>query len=40
MAKHKSHICQKELHLKRKKNSYAQMEPAMKKQVLSNKAIW
>ena len=39
MAKHKSH-CQKELHAKRKKNSYAQMEPAMKKQVLSNKAIW
>ena len=38
MAKHKSH-CQKELHAKRKKNSYAQMEPAMKKQVFSNKAI-
>ena len=25
---------------KGKKESYAQMEPAMKKQVLSNKAIW
>ena len=31
MAKHKSHS-QKELHAKRKKESYAQMEPAMKKQ--------
>ena len=39
MAKSKSHS-QKELHAKRKKESYAQMEPAMKKQVLSNKAIW
>ena len=39
MAKHKSHS-QKELNAKRKKESYAQMEPAMKKQVLSNKAIW
>ena len=39
MVKHKSHS-QKELHAKRKKESYAQMEPAIKKQVLSNKAIW
>ena len=39
MVKHKSHS-QKELHAKRKKGSYAQMEPAVKKQVLSNKAIW
>ena len=39
MAKHKSHS-QKELHAKRKKESYAQMEPAMKKKVLSDKAIW
>ena len=31
MEKHKSHS-QKELHAKRKKESYAQMEPAMKKQ--------
>ena len=38
MAKHKSRS-QKELHAKRKKESYAQMEPAMKKKVLSNKAI-
>ena len=38
MAKHKSHS-QKELHAKRKKESYAQMEPAMKKKDLSNKAI-
>ena len=30
MAKHKSHS-QRELHAKRKKESYAQMEPAMKK---------
>ena len=30
MAKHKSHS-QKELHAKMKKESYAQMEPAMKK---------
>ena len=34
MAKHKSHS-QKELHAKMKKESYAQMEPAM-----SDKAIW
>ena len=27
----------KELHAKRKKESYAQMEPAMKKKVLSDK---
>ena len=39
MAKHKSHS-QKELHAKRMKESYAQMEPAMKKKVLSDKAIW
>ena len=39
MAKHKSHS-QKELHAKRKKKSYAQMKPAMKKKVLSDKAIW
>ena len=39
MAKHKSHS-QKELHAKMKKESYAQMEPAMKKKVLSDKAIW
>ena len=39
MAKHKSHS-QKEQHAKRKKESYAQMEPAMKKKVLSDKAIW
>ena len=39
MAKHKFHS-QKELHAKRKKESYAQMEPAMKKKVLSDKAIW
>ena len=39
MAKHKSHS-QKELHAKRKKESYAQMEPAMKKKVLSDKAMW
>ena len=39
MAKHKSHS-QKELHVKRKKESFAQMEPAMKKKVLSDKAIW
>ena len=39
MEKHKSHS-QKELHAKRKKESYTQMEPAMKNQVLSNKAIW
>ena len=39
MVKHKS-CSQKELHAKRKKESYAQMEPAMKKKVLSNKAIW
>ena len=42
MVKHtgKSHS-QKELHAKRKKESYAQMEPAMKKKVLSaDKAIW
>ena len=39
MAKHKSHS-QKELHLKRKKESYAQMEPAMKKKALSDRAIW
>ena len=39
MVKHKSHS-QKELHAKRKKESYAEMEPAMKKQVLSNKVIW
>ena len=38
MARHKSH--RKELHAKRKKESYAQMEPAMKKKVLSDKAIW
>ena len=39
MAKHKSHS-QKELHTKRKKESYAQIEPAMKKHVLSAKVIW
>ena len=39
MTKHKSHS-QKELTAKRKKESYTQMEPAIKKQVLSNKAIW
>ena len=40
MAKHKSQS-QKELHAKRKKKkSYVQMEPAIKKQVLSDKAIW
>ena len=39
MAKHKSRS-QKELHAKRKKESYAQMEPAMKKKVLSDKAIY
>ena len=39
MVRHKSHS-QKELHTKRKKESYAQIEPAIKKQVLSNKAIW
>ena len=39
MAKHKSGI-QKELHAKRKKENYAQMEPALKKKVLSDKAIW
>ena len=39
MAKHKSRS-QKELHVKRKKESFAQMEPAMKKKVLSDKAIW
>ena len=39
MAKHKSHS-QKELHTKRKKESYAQIEPAMKKHVLSTKVIW
>ena len=39
MAKHKSHG-QRELGAKRKKESYAQMEPAMKKKVLSDKAIW
>ena len=39
MAKHKSQS-QKELHAKRKKESYAQMEPAMKKKVLSDKVIW
>ena len=39
MEKHKSHS-QKELYAKRKKESYTQMEPAMKNQVLSNKAIW
>ena len=38
MARHKSH--RKELHEKRKQESYAQMEPAMKKIVLSDKAIW
>ena len=31
---------QKELQAKRKKESYAQKEPAMKKKVLSDKAIW
>ena len=31
---------QKELHAKRKKESYAQMEPAMEKKVLCNKVIW
>ena len=39
MAKHKSQS-QKELLAKRKKESYAQIEPAMKKKVLSDKAIW
>ena len=39
MTKHQPHS-QKELHAKRKKESYAQMEPVMKKKVLSNKAIW
>ena len=42
MVKHtgKSHS-QKELHAKRKKESFAQMEPAMKKKLLSaDKAIW
>ena len=39
MAKHKSHS-QKELHAKRKKESYAQMEPAVERKVLSNKATW
>ena len=38
MARYKCH--RKELHAKRKKESYAQMEPAMKKKVLSDKAIW
>ena len=38
MERHKSH--RKELHAKRKKESYAQMEPAMKKKVLSDKAIY
>ena len=38
MARHKSH--RKELYAKRKEESYAQMEPAMKKKVLSDKAIW
>ena len=31
---------QKELHAKRRKESYAQMEPTMKKKVLLDKAIW
>ena len=39
MAKPKSHG-QKELHTKRKKESYSQMEPSMKKKVLSDKALW
>ena len=39
MAKHKSHS-QKELQAKRRKESYAQMEPAMKKRVSPDKAIW
>ena len=39
MARHKSHS-QKELYAKRKKETYAQMETAMKKKVLSDKAIW
>ena len=38
-AKHKSRS-QKELHAKRRKESYAQMEPAMKKRVSPDKAIW
>ena len=37
MAKHKSHW--KELHAKSKKESYAQIEPTMKKKVFSDKAI-
>ena len=39
IAKLKSHS-QKELHEKRRKENYAQMEPAMKKKVLSDRAIW
>ena len=39
IAKLKSHS-QKELHAKRRKENYAQMEPAMKKKVLSDRAIW
>ena len=39
MAKFKSHS-QKELQSKRMKESYAQMEPAIKKKVLSDIAIW
>ena len=39
MAKFKSHS-QKELQSKRMKESYAQMEPAIKKKVLSDRAIW
>ena len=39
MARHKSHS-QKELYAKRKKETYAQMETAMKKKVLSDKAMW
>ena len=39
LAKHKSH-CQKELHAKKTKESHAQIKPAMKKKVLSDKAIW
>ena len=38
MERHKSH--NKRTTCKKKKESYAQMEPAMKKKVLSDKAIW
>ena len=38
-AKHKSRS-QKELHAKRRKESYALMEPTMKKKIVLDKAIW